>query len=801
MRRATVCSAGIGLGVVLMAVAGVFFAPAAPAQAAPVAQAPQPNDGVPTPAPTPGPGRSDDTGVQPVNPVKSVVNQVTNITQDIIQFQYSTLQDAITRMSADMAQQTYGAASGVFSGALDTLLTGKYGLAPDSGDLALFSDLIYPHWQIMFTLALLLLPATLVMTATSAMRQGTASVLAMADMKEALIGWFISLGAAGASYYLISLVFRLSVAAAHAVAGVGVGGGAPAVGGIGIADVLFNSSALVLLGTALPGAASTVYTLLMLVGFILLFLACTVVLGLALALAAFTALAYLLTTLAPLVIVLSTLPPLNWLRQLWLKSLVTVALIPVADMLLLKAAETIGQNLEQAGGSGGFGEVLCGICIAAGIISLLIAINYKVAETAFGALAETVKHAGETAAGLAVMAVGVAALGSGLLAGGAAAAAGSASSAAGAAGAATAGGTALPSAGGSAAQAGGTAAATAATTRPGVSSMSSVSAQAQVTPADVAARLASNNGAGGSPGSASTASQGAPAPSSAADPSDSGLPGDPASSAGASSAAAPVATTAAAGTGQASASGSPAGSPRAPKLAPWATSPGSVKRGADLADTFASMLSRSRNPLNQVMGTGLHAASAITGSLADTGLAGQREAQRQEILQRQAGQDQRSDRNTQQKGSRDADRRNHEAVRFAEWFSLHTTAPTPAQVITPGEDMESTLAGTVLGSLHSDNMTAPLDKIWPVVDQSYGHWLRHSGTSADANTVPIRKALWETFATPNGIDSPVPHMDAAFDDIASRYQIEFGPDLRQAVEALKGSVTEIVPASNTKGPA
>ena len=103
-------------------------------------------------------------------------------------------------------------------------------------------------------------------------------------------------------------------------------------------------------------------------------------LGLGLALAAYTALAYLLTTLAPLVLVLGALPPLRWLSALWLKAVTVVFLIPVVDALLLKAGVSLAYTLLNAQGSGDLGLFLSGLFVAAGVLSVLIAINFKVGE-------------------------------------------------------------------------------------------------------------------------------------------------------------------------------------------------------------------------------------------------------------------------------------------------------------------------------------------------------------------------------------------------------------------------------------
>jgi hypothetical protein len=335
-------------------------------------------------------------------PTQNIVQNVFHI----LSFPFETMTEAVVQMSNKIVLASYEAAGQHFTRALDVLITGPFGLAPEGAgadSTPLFRELIWPHWQVTIALAVALLPATLMLTTVSALRAGAASVLGYVEVKEALLGWVISAGAAATSYYLLSLAHRLSVAAATSVLQADFG---EQVSGGTIAGAFFNATALLALSTNALASPLVLY-----LAFLALFLASTVMLGLGLALAAYLALTYLLTTIAPVVLVLGALPPLRWLNALWLKSVTAIFLVPVIDALLLKAAASLFYSLLNAQGAGEMGTFISGLFITAGVISVLITLNFKVGEGLFGALAEVHRQAGEATASvmqMATMATGLA---------------------------------------------------------------------------------------------------------------------------------------------------------------------------------------------------------------------------------------------------------------------------------------------------------------------------------------------------------------------------------------------------------
>ena len=287
--------------------------------------------------------------------------------------------------------------AGSFGDALDSIL----GLGVTNGATAVSA---HPAWKVMFTISMLLLPATLALTALSVIRSGAASVLGYADLKEALLHWFISAGVAAASFYLISQAHKLSLATGQAILSGNFEAARLTYAMFGVA---FLQAGTLFFSTLIGQLFFTLF---------IFFFALTFLLSLLLALASFTALIYILTALAPVVIVLGTLPPLRWLHFMWSKALVVTFMLPAINALLLRGATTMLSN-TQVGASDGFSEYLVGMFITGGLLSMLIAINYKVGEFVFGALMEVSRKASGSTKAIAGMVMGAA----GLAVGGAAA--------------------------------------------------------------------------------------------------------------------------------------------------------------------------------------------------------------------------------------------------------------------------------------------------------------------------------------------------------------------------------------------
>jgi hypothetical protein len=379
-----------------------------------VAYAPLPQAATPAPQP---PGTPPPPGATPVATPTPTPGSNTTITENIfhiLSFPFETMMEAIVNMSNEILQAFYKDAEGIYGEALNLTLFNDYGIAPNNlgtgSSTPLFANIIRSHWDIALALALILLPATLTLTTVSALRMGATSALGYADLKEALFGWLIGVGAAVASFYLLGLAHRLSLAAAKSILEADFG---EQVSGFALATAFFNAAALAQVALLFPPAA-------LYVGFFVVFLATTLILALGLAIAAYTALVYLLSVIAPVVIMLGVLPPLRWLHALWLKTITLVFLIPVVDAFLLKAALSLYRGFFDPDQGGNLFGFIASLFILGGVLSVLITLNFKVGEMVFGALAEIHRQAWDATTGIMQLVLSAAALLAGGLIGGAA---------------------------------------------------------------------------------------------------------------------------------------------------------------------------------------------------------------------------------------------------------------------------------------------------------------------------------------------------------------------------------------------
>ncbi len=656
----------------------------------------------------------------------------------IIRFPFATMMDAVVQMSNKILLQSYREAGQRFTGALDALVTGPYGLAPDvaaGAPTPLFENLVLPHWRVTLTAALLLLPVTLMLTAVSALRLGATSALGLADLKEALFGWLISAGAAGSSYYLLSLGHRLSVATAGSLLAADFG---TRVTGATLAGAFFNVTALVALAGNLLTSPIVLY-----LAFFGLFLASSVMLGLGLALTAYTALVYLLTALAPVVLVLGTLPPLRWVQALWLKSVVVIFLIPVVDALLLKAAVSLFYDLLSAQGSGDVGTFIAGVFITAGVVSVLIAINFKVGESVFGALAEVHRQAFDATMGM----VKLAAVAVGFAAGGLAIGAGSGAMAgaggAGEAGAAVAAG-GPPVAGGPGGAVGGASVASAGNGGAGASSAAQPgSALAQsnsgLGPGGIARRMAQL--LNGSPGDA-------PALETNAGSADQPAAQDQAQRASVSdeSHGAPQTDTPV-GAAEPSGSEVTGGTPL-----PQTSGSDAQLRRARLAGSFGRALAHStRNPVLQGLGLGLQARELAA-------------AHQAEQLQSATG-----------NGGSAANGISPASMAGALRWSNRDLSHLPNDLFDPGRDNTELMAGGLHQAFVSSGRATRMQDMVGVAQESYGAW-RQQGQPGG---LAAQRELFEAMLDPNTKTSPEA-LVSNLESLASRHGFQLNGNIAAA---------------------
>lgn len=312
---------------------------------------------------------------------------IRNITQIIhlIQFPDQLMKEAVAKMTYALLQELSKAAGVVFGNTLETTVFGSYGLLSKAGvgtGESIFATLIQPRWEVTRNLAFALLPATLALSAVLALRNGMTSVLGYADMKEALLSWLVGAVMAGSSYYLMELFHRLCMTIATSFLG--------DITSRDLVYVFFNidqmkkaaDAATFLVGSGDSTLTNITGSLIFLIGIVL----GVVVLGaLAIAGAAYIALVCVFAILAPVVIVLSIIPPMRWLGLLWLKALTLTLLIAPANSILLTIAIKTFAAVSKSGTVGGW---VGGMLLTVGALSLLLTLDFKAGEVAFGAIAE-----------------------------------------------------------------------------------------------------------------------------------------------------------------------------------------------------------------------------------------------------------------------------------------------------------------------------------------------------------------------------------------------------------------------------
>jgi hypothetical protein len=654
-------------------------------------------------------------------------------------FPFETMTKAILQMSGQVLQQLNAQAQGVYSAALDALITSRYGISPlglgsDVASTPLFADLIRPHWNVTFTFALLLLPATLAITALTTMKTSVVSVLTYADLKEALIGWALSGAGAAASFFVLGMAHRLSLLAAIAILQADFGGH---VTGATLSNMFFSAAGLSLIGQLSPAAVLYV------AGF-LLFLAGGILIGLALAIAAYTALVYVLTVIAPLVLTLGVLPPLRWLNALWLKAVTLVILLPVVDAILLKAVTALAVGFfDPASGSHSLGGFIASVFVTAGVLGALFTINWKVAEAMFGALGEVHRQFQGAVMGVLSLAAAAAGVALGMPLAGLAPAA--ASAGAGGGGATGSGGpTSLDGGGSGGAPAASQNAARAPEAGPqagppiGGQSVAGL-VNGRLSQERVRALAAGTNGAGDGQDSRQAST-------------------DPGGSNGAVSEA----------TGENAASGQDQPSP-APAAESRGESPAAHLRQAHLMSGLGRALATSHVPVLGSFGAGLQAGAAVAAHEADMALDSRRTT---EALSRE------------QLGAQGAEARQERALldRALRWEAPQLLSSTPAALHDLGRDNTDLMSGALHYAMRQagpEPRASDLQDTVGVVRESYGAWLAQGRPGGFA----AQESFFQIVREPNNAAS-ADQLTAQLTQWSQSYGLSPAPQFSEAVKRL-----------------
>jgi hypothetical protein len=290
-------------------------------------------------------------------------------------FPYETLSEAVEKSLSGMISSAVDKATGEFVPVINEIED----IVLNNQD-NFFAETRRQVWRITIIIAGVLMPLALVVSVGAAMKDGTSSITGYANAREALVNWFVGIGAAIASYFLLSKGLELAIGAQRAIID-GVASSAMEHWNIGeiLLGSLFNTSVYMASGP-----------LQIFIGFFMLILLVVLVVGIAVAFLAREVLLLLIFASAPMILVAGTIGPLRWLAGLWTKITVITLLLGPANYLLLGASVLTSVKATQAGLLDGH---FVGLLIALGIVSILIGINTFVGKMVFGAVVEIAQKA------------------------------------------------------------------------------------------------------------------------------------------------------------------------------------------------------------------------------------------------------------------------------------------------------------------------------------------------------------------------------------------------------------------------
>ena len=264
-------------------------------------------------------------------------------------------------------------------------------------------------WGSMRTVAMVLWPMTLALIAVLASHGTvTSAAWSLANVKEELADWFLSVLFSFFSLYLCSLFNRLTLGMTEMIMSAGFGADLTVGGLAGLLISGWNFMEIV------PEEGGIILAL------FLLAMAVAVILALAFQYIARYTVLFVLVALAPVAITLGVLSPLKWLKWMWMKGFILVALLGPINALILKLIAAMG----LATGGSGFLGTLAGLLITIGLASILITLDGTIIKMVFAGAIAVAEQLRRSIAPLVAMVTAAASIAAGFLPGAGMAAAG-----------------------------------------------------------------------------------------------------------------------------------------------------------------------------------------------------------------------------------------------------------------------------------------------------------------------------------------------------------------------------------------
>lgn len=255
------------------------------------------------------------------------------------------------------------------------------------------SPTIERAWREVRWVAALFWPISLALLGATIVSRNAFSVGLADSMGEGVLRWFVVVLLSGASIYLCDGANRIANALTMAFLAIPGGGLGPEAFINAIVNLLILGT-VGILGMVIPGAA-VAFLLLTLVMAIMGFL---IVMALILQYVARYALIYVLVAIAPLALLGEIFPMTKWISRNWLRGFILVELLQPINALLFVLVLLMAQGAwtETVNPVGVFVRFV----VAAGVLSLLLTINFTVIKLVFGAINEVRERATSTVSGV-----------------------------------------------------------------------------------------------------------------------------------------------------------------------------------------------------------------------------------------------------------------------------------------------------------------------------------------------------------------------------------------------------------------
>ena len=250
---------------------------------------------------------------------------------------------------------------------------------------------IQQMWKGMFNISLIFFPLVMLIAVGSVMAAGSSAAVTRAELFESLVSSVGTLVLTACSFIVCDLFLRVGWGLSSIV----LQFGGQEVTADRIAQMVLNVGTGNDATTALNSINSLVLGHFMnpVVGFILFMINLLVIVifiaGLYMGYFATVVITIVVVVSSPIVIILSGIPPLRFLFPSWLKALCACAAIPVVNAILLTFFILFANNIKSD-----VGLSITVVMVMAGMISLMLTVDYQIGKMVFGGIIEAYSQAG-----------------------------------------------------------------------------------------------------------------------------------------------------------------------------------------------------------------------------------------------------------------------------------------------------------------------------------------------------------------------------------------------------------------------